>query len=303
MSYYIIILLYLTMFSKSFSLLNHNIIKNNKVIYKLSNGSLNICQNDECNQQYKKMKLISLSPGGLKGFYLMGITTFIKENYCLDDYVFSGASAGAWNALYMTYKGDPKEFMLRVLDERANSAKTVIDVKNTIKNNILKNYKNEDFELEKLFIGVKTFSGTVIYSNFESVEDALDCCIASSHIPLITGGLLNLYHNKYTFDGGFAEHPYLQIPSLLHITPTIWEKNELDDFGRRSDKNDDKPKEKTCIQKINDKKLCLDITQYTTLFSRDKYDFLKTYERGYNDTKKNRRKLDYIFMNDKYDEW
>ena len=36
-------------------------------------------------------KLIISTPGGLHGFYLMGITSFIKERYDLSDCIFSGA--------------------------------------------------------------------------------------------------------------------------------------------------------------------------------------------------------------------
>ena len=34
-------------------------------------------------------KLIISTPGGLFGFYFMGISSYIKQNYPLDDYVFS----------------------------------------------------------------------------------------------------------------------------------------------------------------------------------------------------------------------
>jgi hypothetical protein len=272
---------------------------------------INICQNTECKDIYTNKKLISISPGGLKGFYLLGISTFIKETYNLDNYVFSGASAGAWNALYMTYKGNPREFIKKVLDENTNKAKTVIDVKNIVKENIVKNYNNDDFDLDHLFIGVKTFAGTSIYSNFENVEDAVDCCIASSHIPFVTGGMMNVYHNKYSFDGGFSDHPYVKIPSVLHITPNIWLKNELDEYGNRvvhkgdifhikndkdTNKDINKDTNKNNDNKKESSKLCFNIHEYTTLFSRSKYDLKKTYENGYNDTKENRSKLDNLFL-------
>jgi hypothetical protein len=286
--------------------MTHSFTQIRKTVYKditkikQKNTYLNICKNTECHEKYNNKKLISISPAGLKGFYLLGISRFIKENYDMDDYVFSGASAGAWNALYMTYKGDSQEFINKVLNDNTNKAKTVIEVKNTVKENILSNYKKEDFELDRLFVGVKTFTGTTIYSNFESVEDAIDCCIASSHIPLITGGLLNVYNNKYTFDGGFAEHPYLQKPSVLHITPNIWTNNELDEYGRRLVYREDFFKKENQRQKKKsekkEEKFCFNIHQYTTLFSRSKYDFMKIYEEGYSDTQRNRSKLDQLFI-------
>jgi len=301
MTSYIIFFLYLMVFYSKIGKQNGLKVRNiNVPINKKSH--LNVCQNTECKDTYANKKLISISPGGLKGFYLLGISRFIKENYNLDDYVFSGASAGAWNALYMTYKGNPREFIKKVLNENTNKAKTVIDVKNIVKENIVNNYNNNDFDLDRLFIGVKTFAGTSIYSNFENVEDAVDCCIASSHIPFVTGGMMNVYHNKYSFDGGFSDHPYLQIPSILHITPNIWLKNELDEYGNRvvhkgdifHIKNDKDTKNKDC--KKESSKLYFNIHEYTTLFSRSKYDFKKTYENGYNDTEKNRSKLDHLFL-------
>ena len=84
-----------------------------------------------------------------------------------------------------------------------------------------------DFDLKRLFIGVTTVNNfkiqTNIFSDFNYLEDAIDCCIASSHIPLITGNLTNRYRKFYTFDGGFSKYPYLNITnSTLHVCPEMW---------------------------------------------------------------------------------
>ena len=50
-------------------------------------------------------KFITLSPGGLAGFYMLGIVTYIQENYDTSEFEILGASAGAWNSLPMVYKG------------------------------------------------------------------------------------------------------------------------------------------------------------------------------------------------------
>ena len=62
-------------------------------------------------------KLIISTPGGLFGFYFMGISSYIKRNYALDDYVFSGASAGAWNSLFLSLRKeeDEKAFVDEIL--------------------------------------------------------------------------------------------------------------------------------------------------------------------------------------------
>ena len=107
------------------------------------------------------------------------------------------------------------------------------------------------------------------------LEDALDCCIASSHIPFVTGNFFNKYKNQYTFDGGVFQNPYYNMlkPSL-QITPNMWEN--------------------IAVKKISD-----NIEDYTTLLSKEKYNFYDLFENGYSDTKKNSIMLDKIFIHEK----
>jgi hypothetical protein len=73
-------------------------------------------------------KLITISPGGFKGFYLLGILTYIKENYNVDNLIYSGASAGAWNSLFMSYKGPSLAFVYSFIDENIRRAKTITEL-------------------------------------------------------------------------------------------------------------------------------------------------------------------------------
>lgn len=159
-------------------------------------------------------KIISISPGGLKGFYLMGILDFIKQTYNLDDYLFTGASAGSWVSLFMSYKNSDNAFIEKIIKSDKIKTGKLRQVQSNIKNEILANFKSEDFDLDKLFIGVTTInlSGrkTIIYSNFVDLADAINCCIASSHIPLVTNGLINNYQRQICLDGGLSPYPYLQ---------------------------------------------------------------------------------------------
>jgi hypothetical protein len=244
-----------------------DIINRSKIFF--SNDQTEIYLNE--NQFIKDKKIISISPGGYKGFYLMGVVTYIKENYPITPFIFSGASAGAWNSLLMTYKGDPMEIVNNVIDNTSKKAKTINELEYILKYKFLNAYKDTDFELERLFIGVTSLNNfkinTNIYSDFDDLEDAIDCCIASSHIPFITGGLTNKYHNVYTFDGGFSSYPYLRTAKpVLHISPSMW-----------------KP--------AND-----NVFEITTLFSKEKYDFLELFKEGYNDSKENKKALDAIFL-------
>jgi len=220
-------------------------------------------------------KILSISPGGYKGFYVCGICKYIKETYDLSDYVFSGASAGAWNSLVLCSKYDVDNIQSKILDPSLMKISSAQQLELTIKNRILQNYKTEDFELERLFVGVTTLekykSKTVIYNGFENLEDAINCCIASSHIPFLTGGLTNVYRKTFSFDGGFSRYPYLNttVP-ILHIHPNL-----LNHF----------PQDKSMFN----------IVDYTTMFSKNQFPFELMIENGYLDAMRNKKYLDSIF--------
>ena len=239
---------------------------------------LNIITANSPNIHTTKMpKVISLSTGGFRGFSQLGICKYIKETYDLSDYIFSGASAGAWNSLFLSFKRDFPEFQEKVLDDSVNNIKNIRELEILVKNKILTNFKTDDFDLDKIYVGVTTLhtfgSKVTIYSNFTDLEDALEACVASSHIPYLTkNGFINMYRNTITFDGGFSKTPHLP-NAVINITPDLWTK-------------DIKDKKSPYIFKISD---------YTTLFSRDQYSFNEMIEKGYYDSKQNKEYLDSIF--------
>jgi len=257
-----------------------NMINSNEDPFLIQNKNSSYLKNQ--TDFFKDKKLILLSPGGFKGFYLMGISAFIKENYILDGHIFSGASAGAWNALLMTYKHNVSDIVSVLVNDECTKIKDAYGLEKYLKQQIMLNYKTDDFELEKLFIGLTIINNyriqTRIYSDFENLEDAIDCCVGSSHIPYVTGNLINTYHNTYTFDGGFSKYPYLNVSRpVLHITPSMWKNINNETITTRQN------------QKLN-------ISDYTTLFSRGKYNFKLLYEEGYNDAKVNQWYLDNILQ-------
>lgn len=178
-------------------------------------------------------KMISISPGGTKGFYTLGICSYIKDNVDLSNYIFSGASAGAWNSLFMTFNKNHKKLIDVMVNNELYKKKThIFDIEWEMKNQLLNKFLTRDFDLERLFIGVTTLQQTYIYTDFENLEDAINCCIASSHIPFVTGSLINKYKNDYTFDGGFSKFPYLMCKKpVLHITPYMWNENEKNNLS------------------------------------------------------------------------
>ena len=256
-------------------------------------NNLIYCEKDkelflEENSFIKNKKLISISPGGLKGFYELGVLCFIKDNYDMEKFIFSGASAGSWNALFMCYKNDTKKFVYNLMkDLKLLQLKSIKDLEYFLKYNLLTKYNTSDYDLRRLFIGVTSIKNlkpvTNIFSDFNSLEDAINCCIASSHIPLITGGLTNRYHDMYTFDGGFSNYPYLNFTeNVLHITPGMW-KNENKQIGKQR-------------KKLLDKVASLNIIVELFMMTKNK-DYMELFDNGYEDAKRNKHLLDEIFLN------
>lgn len=244
--------------SKKYVIIN----KKNKKIYDIHN----------IQKKIKNNRIISISPGGIQGFYFMGIMSFIKKNYNLENVIFTGASAGAWISLFSSYKYNITGFVDDILNSDFSNIKSVMELQVEFKNKILNNYNYTDFNLENIFIGVTVLKGfqlsTNIFYNFENLEDALDCCIASSHIPFLTGGIINKYNNEISFDGGFSNSPYLENNNtFLNINPSLWNKKG----------------EKT------------DFINYHELSMNSNHNFTKLYIKGYNSAKKNKKYLDDIF--------
>jgi len=241
------------------------------------------------NEFIVNKKLITISPGGYKGFYLLGILTYLKENYETDNVVFSGASAGAWNSLFMCYKGnDPLAFVYNFLDVNIRKAKSITELQYFLKYKLLSSYKIDDFDLRKLFIGVTTFKRFIpninIYTDFEGLEDAINCCMASSHIPLITGGITNRYKNMFSLDGGFSNYPYLDKERLLHISLSMWDEIK----GNNTNKS---------FLKQN----LLNIKKFSDFFSLSKNNLLELFDNGYQDAKNHKQYFDNI-LDTKIDE-
>jgi hypothetical protein len=277
----------------------HNIVNNKKDKYFMNQeNETYIIQNEFLQGK----RLISISPGGFKGFYLFGTLSFIKENYDLSDFIYSGASAGAWNALFMCLKqNNINDSYLKTLidDQELKKTNSIQDFEKKMKNKLLLYFKNREneFDFRRLFIGVTTISNdyelsTTIYNDFENLEDAINCCIASSHIPFITGGMINKYNGRLTFDGGFKSNPYLNInQSILHVSPSMWIKI------KESISNDKGIAIKSNPSFFGNLKIFI---EQTTLFKKDNIDFSKLYEEGYKEAKENKAILDDIMIYKNY---
>lgn len=273
---------HLVLNSNSKDLNDSNNIQNNK--FKILNLDRIKLTFDLLYESIQDKKLITITPGGLQGFYVLGICTYIKENYDLSNYVFSGASAGSWNSLFLSYKYDTKKIVDAIFDIDYEKAGSIFNVELMIKRKFLSNFCNNDFDLEKVYVGSTIFENfkfrSKVYNDFESLSDAIDCCMGSSHIPFVCGSLYFVYRDKITIDGGFSmylnDSPYLptKIPSLI-INPNLFKKN---------------------ISNNESVDLCEFYKSYFDSLDINKITNIKNmYEEGYQNAKDNKEALDEIF--------
>lgn len=181
-------------------------------------------------------KVISIKSGGLKGFYMFGISKYIKENYNLDNFNFYGASAGSWNSLYLSQKNTDNLLFKQLISMNLHSFKNLYDIELQVGNFFKNNYKSHDFNLKNMHITVsivKRFGlEKKIYGSFNTLEDTINCCMASSHIPYITNSTATYsYRNKGCIDGGFYPEPHPKnIKPDLIIYPEIYDNKIIDKY-------------------------------------------------------------------------
>ncbi len=190
------------------------------------------------------LNIVSINPGGLLGFYQFGICKYIKENYNLTNTKFYGSSAGSWNSLYLSKKHDNDNlFYDMILDINNYKYKNLYDIQTKLKTNILNTFNEDDFNLNSLNVCTTQFKKfkfkKKIFSNFDNLNETIDCCIASSHLPILTNGKLFYKYKKNLYlDGGFFKYPTpLGIKSDLIITPNMWNNKEMYDYNNINNLN------------------------------------------------------------------
>ena len=97
---------------------------------------------------YRNKEYISINPAGIYGFYTLGVSSYIKENYNLDKYNFIGASSGSWNCLLCCYKYNQTELITKLLKQDFfENPYSLNNLQEKMCNYILTNYITEDFIL------------------------------------------------------------------------------------------------------------------------------------------------------------
>jgi len=136
------------------------------------------------------------------------------------------------------------------------------------------NYKSNDFDLTKLYISVTEYEKfkfkNSILSDFSSLNDALECCRGSCHIPYLTSNrLIRKYNDKIVFDGGFTNFPPKKIMNNFIISANKFNKDNLQEA------------------------FCGLITKnFSNIIIND------LFQKGYNDSIENKKEIDLYFNND-----
>tara|TARA_B100000482_G_scaffold168877_1_gene134439 strand:- start:101 stop:859 length:759 start_codon:yes stop_codon:yes gene_type:complete len=186
-----------------------------------------ITNNKQFQLKNTHKNIITISPGGLAGFYMLGVIVYIKENYDLSKYDFLSASAGAWNSLPMTYNKPMDKIVYDIINIYNNEEiKSIYELQSKFKSLLIEKYNKDDFELNKINIATTSFTikgfQQKIISNINTIDQATDSCMASSYIPFVTGIKLQKINNKIMFDGGFKKFPPPEIVSYFDINPYMW---------------------------------------------------------------------------------
>lgn len=190
-------------------------------------------------------KIVSIAPGGLKGFYTLGICKYLKEHYCLDECRFYGSSAGSWNSVFLGLPSyDDNYYFESILKLKPDQYSSLNELEICLKNIILNepSIKDNNVTIEtlnqKCNICVSEYKGyrfkKTIKSEFENWEDLLECCIASSHLPYISNGdLFYNYQNKKVVDGGLFRKNYPRnVKEDLSISHKMFHNKEINKHTR-----------------------------------------------------------------------
>jgi len=154
---------------------------------------------------------IIYNTGGYYGFYQLGVCHYIKNNFKYNDKSTLGISAGSWLSLFMNVdKLHTNKFLLLLFKNLKRN--TPIHKLPHIFKSAIEPFIN--------YISTKNINILVtdvseckykIHNKFLSVNDAINCCNASSFVPFVTcKELFYFYNHKLVVDGGLFKKIYMK---------------------------------------------------------------------------------------------
>lgn len=153
---------------------------------------------------------IIIEPGGVYGFYTLGVCHYIKNNYKIDNKSIIGFSAGSWNVVFLAIMNrvssnlNDIKFLISVFNY-----KFMCNVKNTenivkLKNCFMDNINFRQLNMKNKIIGITTdIDNLYEVSKFISLNDIVNACMVSSFLPYYTlDEFIKFYRGRMCFDGG-----------------------------------------------------------------------------------------------------
>ena len=164
---------------------------------------------------------VTISGGGLKGYYLLGARHVIASRPELVVKRYSGTSAGAWTAMFMATELSSADWLAtytltaeaaRRAVEEGKSAPLLMEAYREEVWPWLKTVLPPDAHARcsgRLHVTVTSMEKLrptpMVISKFESNEELFEACVASSCVPLITQrGMGTRYQDRHCFDGLFS---------------------------------------------------------------------------------------------------
>ena len=176
---------------------------------------------------FKPLPDVVLGPGGVVGFYSLGICHYLLNHFEVRDKSIVGFSAGSFTLLFMRIQPEKRNIILQSLFEY-NETDTILVMKRLMET-LEANTTLQEYDLNGASIAVSHTDGMALYDNFLNVEQLIRCCKSSSFIPFVTHESgVDFYNHKMAMDGFFYYKAFLnqyRNPPLV-ITPFM--------FGRYS---------------------------------------------------------------------
>lgn len=164
---------------------------------------------------YSKYKIkhenydIVLAPGGILGFYTLGICHYIKNNYNIENKKMIGFSAGSFNLIFMSLKDKYNiDYLSKLFNLNIRGSDNPKKIISLLQKNMEIEVKFDDLIFDNKYIGLTTNNMTLrTFNKFNTNKELINCCIASSFIPYVTyDDLFYFYKGSNYFDGGIMYH-------------------------------------------------------------------------------------------------
>ncbi len=145
---------------------------------------------------------ILIAPGGYKGIYMIGICHYLKNHFILDQKTITGLSCGSLLSLFLALNPELDNRLVSEIFKIEHKRSMSFFLKRTL-DTLRTQFKSEDFDLDRIQVGVTTWKGMEFFDKFLTLGEALQGCAASCFVPFVTSrDLMMVYHNRLSLDGG-----------------------------------------------------------------------------------------------------